>query len=272
MNYLVAKLKGKKGEILKILSTEEKVFEQTYNYDSKKYDPRYKLEDDEMFVLNNFSESHYKNDLIGQSFNTVEYNQIKTNQYREINFLCCAQGELLFFQKMSSNQLYKKKWFQISDTPDLMKNVPILVINDNIDAVYNTKKDTLYFRDIARIKAIFPGVEELYREATVNEVKAFLNNDFIKLTDDYSADKVKTSNRKRIALVIDAMKKYSKKEQNGILKYINEYCPNIEYKNSAFHVGNEEDLKHVLYGLEERYYTTIRTKEKRVANSVTTIA
>ena len=69
--------------------------------------------------------------------------------------------------------LNKKKWFQITEAPDLMKDVPILVIDENVDAIFSKKDDSLYFKKIARIKSIFQGVEELYREATNEEVSTF---------------------------------------------------------------------------------------------------
>lgn len=271
MNYLVARLKGKRGEILKVLSTKLSAFEQPDGFESKEYDPRYKLEDDERFVLENFSRSKYKNELIAQTISTTNLNQIEKNQYSEINYLCSIQGDLVFFQKMNASQLYHKKWFQISGTPDLMKDAPILVINEEPDAVYNKQDDTLAFRNIARIKTVFYGVEELYREATDKEVDTFLKKDFIKPTDDYSVASVKTNNRKRIALAMDTLKRFKKEDQQNIFKYIKDYCPELKFENDAFNISSEEDLKKVLFGIEERYYTTIRTHEKRLANSVTKI-
>ena len=39
----------------------------------------------------------------------------------------------------------------------------------------------------------------------------------------------------------------------------------------AFHVESEDDLKKLLYGIEQRYYTTKVGNEKRLANSITTV-
>ena len=38
-----------------------------------------------------------------------------------------------------------------------------------------------------------------------------------------------------------------------------------------FTIESENDLKSLLYGIEQRYYTTLLGNEKRLANSVTTI-
>ena len=40
-----------------------------------------------------------------------------------------------------------------------------------------------------------------------------------------------------------------------------------ETKKGIFTIGNEEDMKFLLWGIEQRYYTTPVTKENRVANS-----
>lgn len=75
---------------------------------------------------------------------------------------------------------------------------PIIILNNYLDAIYDIENDILYFRDLGRIKPIFKGIEELYREATQQEVTDFLSNDFLELTDEYTALKVKSANRKRI--------------------------------------------------------------------------
>ena len=52
--------------------------------------------------------------------------------------------------------------------------------------------------------------------------------------------------------------------------YIKDYYPNLKLNNGKAQISNEEDLKNILYGLEERFYTTLISKEKRIANSITT--
>ena len=51
--------------------------------------------------------------------------------------------------------------------------------------------------------------------------------------------------------------------------YIKDYYPNLNVNNGKAQISNEEDLKNILYGLEERFYTTLISKEKRIANSIT---
>ena len=51
------------------------------------------------------------------------------------------------------------------------------------------------------------------------------------------------------------------------------YYPHLEYEvdKEIFTINNENEMKYLLWGIEQRYYTTPITKEKRVANSVSRI-
>lgn len=46
--------------------------------------------------------------------------------------------------------------------------------------------------------------------------------------------------------------------------------PDLQYemKKGIFTIGNEEDMKFLLLGIEQRYYTTPMIKENRIANSI----
>ncbi len=145
-------------------------------------------------------------------------------------------------------------------------------MNPFLDAVYDIENDTLYFRNLGRIKPIFKGIDSLYREATQQEVEVFLASDFIELTEEYTALKVKAANRKRIAQVADTLASLNDEQKSQLIDYTNAYCPDIVFENGAFNISSEDQLKRVLYGIEERYYTTQIGQEDRLANSVLTLS
>ena len=93
-------------------------------------------------------------------------------------------------------------------------------------------------------------------------------NDFIQLKQNYNASKVKTANRKRIALAQKTLESLDADSRRNIFTYIGEYCPELKVSATSFEVGDEEELKMLLYGIEQRFYTTIVGGEKRIANSV----
>ena len=64
--------------------------------------------------------------------------------------------------------------------------------------MYLSNSDILYFKTLGKLKVIFPGIEVLHREATQDEVDAFVENDFISLSEITNIS-IGVQNRKRIA-------------------------------------------------------------------------
>lgn len=274
MNYLLSKTKGKKGGIFKVLSSSKDFYPIPDDLNnSKKYDASYKLDEDEWYSIKKFSTQSYSLDFVKKKFTSTDYNQLSMSDYDKIEYLCAYQSDIYFFQKISQTQLIRKRYISLSNTPALIDNESLIIIHKVPDAVYDTAVDTLYFKSLSTISSIFKGIDSLYREATQKETEEFLQSNFIVLGTDYSANKVKKANRKRIAIVMDTLKGFSHKKKKDILKYINGYCKNLPFdsKNGTFTIETEDELKQLLYGIEEKFYTTQVGKEKRLANSVTKI-
>lgn len=272
MNYLLAKTKGKKGGIYKVLSSNKHFFETPGHLtNTKKYDPAYKLDEDEWYSISKFSTQTFSLELLGKKFVSTDYNQLSTGDYDKIEYLCAYQSDVYFFQKISPGQLVRKRYLSLANTPALVDDEPIIIIHKIPDAVYDKGKDILYFKSLSTVSSIFEGIAALYREATQQETEDFLKSNFIELGNGYSADKVKNANRKRIAMAMDTLNGLSGKKKKNMLSYINGYCKNLPFnsKTGTFTIETEEELKLLLYGIEERFYTTQVGKEKRLANSVT---
>lgn len=280
MNYLLAEIKQRKkaDKILKIFQIEEEVYSLPTDLDNPKvYDSDYKLEDDEWFHIPSFKTSDYCIDILKVPFSSVEYNSINQSKLKTVKYLLAHQSydekSYFFFQKISSSHILNKSWFKISNTPVLDKS-PILVINDIADAIYCVEDDVLYFKRLPTLTSIFPKIGDLYKEATQEETQDFLNSDYINLDGDYDANKVGAANRKRIAMAVETLNAFTPEEKTTIFDYIKEYCEEeLPYDDNERHftVNDEEGLKHLLWGIEQRYYTTKVGSEKRVANSVSTL-
>ena len=137
--------------------------------------------------------------------------------------------------------------------------------------MYIQGANTLVFRNLATISSIFPEIDELYREATQAEVVQFLDNDFISLANGFVANKVSKPNRKRIALAMATLDALPPQDKVGMLVYIDGYCGDkVKYDKVAgtFEICDDESLKFLIYGIEQRFYTTQFGQEKRLANSV----
>lgn len=274
MNHLIIQTKGKNNDLFKVLSSKNNIFLLPDDLENPKvYDSDYKLEDDEWFHIPNFSNKEYCLDMLKRPFISSEYNQMGKVDINKFLFLCSYQSGVYFFQKVTPSLIINKKWFRLSNEPAMEEQSPIIVINEIPDAIYIKSKDTLYFKKISSITSIFKGIIELYKEATQLETEEFLSYKFIKLENDYTASKVKTANRKRIALAMNTIKDFTEEQRSSIFSYIKSYCADLSFdkENSKFKINNEEDLKQLLWGIEQRYYTTPIGNEKRVANSVSKI-
>ena len=76
---------------------------------------------------------------------------------------------------------------------------------------------------------------------------------------------------RRIVQATRILKCMDNDQKKIIHDYISDYCPKLRDKENRFKVTNNEDLSMVLYGIQERYYTTLVGQEKRIANSIITL-
>lgn len=270
MSYLMVKLKGKENH-KKILNLDEDswlfpVYDTTH---TQEYDPKYTLDEEECFMLNEFSEKSYFLDILKRDFSDVEYNTLTEIKESKIEFVFWINESNYYFQRVTPSQIVERKFLNFKRN-QLIEDGPSLVIKDEADAFYDKKNDVLYFKSLNAIKGIFPGIDYLFREATAEEVEVFLNQDFIKLDNGYGVDSVKTYNRKRIGLVNSLLKQMDKKQLNNTLKYVRKYCNDLKFddEEKRFILESEGDLKSLVFGIDQRFYTTEVSKEKRLANSV----
>lgn len=273
MNLLLAKTKGTRGNYFRIIADEE-IFRLPNDLNNTvEYQADHKLDEDSWFAIADFSQKDFCIEFLTRRFVSTEYNQMAQADFNNVEYLCSHQTGVYYFQKVSSKQLIQKKYFTLSDEPTLYTDAPIIVINSYADAIYVKTDDILYFKSLSAIASIFRGIDILYREATQEEVEEFLENDFISLEDDFTANSVKKANRKRIALAMESLQRFTKKQKKAIFGYIKEYCEDLNFdeENEHFAITNEGDLKKLLYGIEQRYYTTKFGGEKRLANSITTL-
>ena len=127
---------------------------------------------------------------------------------------------------------------------------------------------------ISCISSIFKGIDELFKEATNEEVVKFLSESFISLKNDFAVKSVSKPNRKRIALAMESLNNMSHQERCDILTYIDGYCKDklvFNSTNSQFEISKDDELKYLLYGIHQRFYTAPFGGQKRLANSVQVI-
>lgn len=271
MNPVFVKLKSK--EFRKIVSLEnEEIYpaRQSLFQNAVDYTPEYKLEEDEWFKITNFSKNDYgiKN-LLKQNFDSVDFNSLTKQEFDEIDFLFTEIEQSIFFQNIPKSQLLKKKMIgSFGENFKYIAESKQIFIKEIPDAVYDAQTDTLHFRKLESITGIFKGIDQLYREATTEETENFLKNGFISLGNEYDVSKVKIPNRKRIALATDILNNLTATDKKNIFNYISKYCSDLKKDENSFLISSEADLKLILFGIQQRFYTTPVGNEKRIANSV----
>ena len=235
------------------------------------YSPDHNLDEDSWFKVEQFSQQPFCIDLLKTDFDSKGYDDLKKEQFPNIVYIFSVQGGDFYFQKITSSLFIRKKIIGFGEAAEIEESSNRLVINDQPDAIYFKKSDTLIFRNLAAISGIFKGVDTLYREATQQETEKFLQTKFVDLKNNYDASKVSKPNRKRIALAMDSLEKLSNQEQVDILAYIGDYCGQklkFDQATKKFEISTDDELKLLLYGIEQRFYTTLFGQERRLANSV----
>ncbi|MVX63112.1 hypothetical protein GKZ28_05290 [Clostridium chromiireducens] len=276
MNHVIAKLRLRQGsessKFRKLLSNITLYSLPNDLTNNVVYDPATILDEGEWFSIGNFSQKTFFLQFLSEYTDSVAYSQIEPTQISNIDFMCtCQNRNEFYFQKVTKSQLLEKKVITIGDRFEYNPNSKNIVIHDTADAIYLKNNDTLFFKKLSAITGIFKGIDQLFREATTAETEAFLDKDFINLQEDFCADSVKQPNRKRIALAMEALNNFDENQKNIVFNSVKEYCPQLVAEDNTFSIKTENDLTLLLYGIDQRFYTTPDGKEKRIANSVITL-
>ena len=123
------------------------------------------------------------------------------------------------------------------------------------------------FQKLETISSIFKGIEILFREATEEETKLFLQSDFISLGTEMNVSKVGKTSRKSVALAMTVLNSFNAEEKKRVMEYTKNYT-SLQQDEKGFIIETEEDLKKLMWGIFERYYETPVSKKTRVANSI----
>lgn len=270
MGLLLAR-KNKEREFHKVLNTTNNIYSISGDYrdNAIEFRPDIALDDNSWFFINCFSDKPYCWPILIQAISTAELNELKEVKNTDIEILLEYRNDMFFIQKIThSKVITTKKFFgAFKDGCEIKEVRDSIEISRLPTAIYDQRADKLYFKKFNSLTGIFDGIIELYREATDDEVNTFLQSSFIKL-NNFGVNDVKIENRKRIAAVQQDICNWKINEWQAVLDYIHSYAVELNYENNTFTINNEKELKLLLRGLEQRFYTTIVGEKKYIANSV----
>lgn len=269
--YVKIRQRGKENKYRKLLSTDKEIYlgRAELIQDSVPYSDKTLLGEGEWYYIPEFSKTDFSIDIVQERFDPVDFYKFAAGDFNRIAYVFVEERDELYFQNITKSKLIRhKRIVHMGEEFKYDEGGMSITLNEWPDAIYTREEDRLYFRKLTSVTKIFTGIDQLYREATEDETKKFLERNFITLKSDFSSERVKTANRKRIALAEDTLSGLEETEQEKIFSYIGEYCPALKCADGSFEVENETDLKMLLFGIEQRFYTTPVGKEKRIANSV----
>lgn len=273
MNHVLARAKGHgKRTIFKLLS-DTTIYDN--HFPSQKacveYSPDHNLDEDSWFKISDFSKQEFCIDLVKKDFVAAEYDDLPKEMFFKLSYLCAVQDGSFCFQKLTPSLFVAKKMIAFGEVATLEKSDRRLVVNSIPDAIYSKQSDVMVFKNLATVSSIFKGIDVLYKEATDDEVKSFFGQPLVEAEGDFDVSKVSKPNRKRIALAMDTLAGIPNDELGQMIGYVQEYCGGklkIDAEAQKVKIANDDDLKLLLYGIEQRFYTTPFGKERRLANSV----
>jgi hypothetical protein len=275
MNHVFAKLRQRiRNKYRIILSTEERIYPELdfalLRQSSYPYSPSTLLESDEWFFIGNATHQGYAQELLRRgNADTVEFDALDEQDFENIDFLWVRENAYLCFQRVSRAKLISKRSIHfLGGRCRFEGNRREIPINKFPDAVYAPSDNRLYFRRLDAITSIFNGIDQVYRTATDEEVAQFLQSRFISLQNGYDVSHVGIANRKRLALAQRRLDEASDEDKGRLFQYVGEYCPQLRADNGAFQIGSDDNLKMLLFGIDQRFYTTPVGDERRLANSV----
>lgn len=236
------------------------------------YNPNTLLDDNMAYKISRFSTKEYCIDILKNTFNDPDYNEYSNALNKE--FLLNVVDNVYYFQRITPAMLRPKRILRISNNVskqsisfEQTKRGETITLQTQPDAIYDKDKDELQFIKLNAIKRFFVGIDTLYREATNDEIKKFLNQDFIQVGKNFSFDLVMGNNRKKIALLKDKYSNCSNDEKSVLRKYIHNYDSHLTFDGNVFEISSNKELTNLLRGLDEDYYTKPIENQKYVANS-----
>lgn len=233
------------------------------------YDPGTNLDSGEWFVIPNFSDREFSLEVLRTGIDSSSIDELRKDQFDKISYLMAVQNDDFFFQRIKTTSFLRRKSIVLGDVAIVEEPRKRIIVNAEPDAIYLKSQNSLLFRDLVAVSAIFKDIDVLFREATDDQVQQFLDQDFV-LTD-LGVDAVSKPNRKRIALALETLDDMSTDERSEVVSYIKEYGgDSLQYddESNQFMVQTDEELKMLAFGIEQRFYTTRVRSERRLANSV----
>ena len=182
MDQVIAKIRSRDKKKLFKLISDQTLFDNinVSTGNCTEYNPDHNLDEDSWFIIDDFSNKAYCLEFLKAEFLSSDYDELTKDNFHKIDYVCAIQGDNYCFQKATKSLfINKKKFISFGEAARLENLDNSLSINSLPDAIYQKSNDSLVFRNLSSLTTIFKGIDELYKEATKEEVEEFLEEPFI---------------------------------------------------------------------------------------------
>ena len=268
--------KGKNEKKVKRIVKSDKPDYKNYNSEEfiqTEFSIHYKLEKNEIFYIK-YDERvkgliKNKDVLEINNKNTSLFDEITSEDWKNLDFIVYVDEDMLYFQRIVGKKYLTTKKFlgMCTGTPSLKEEQEGIEINEYSDFSFSRSEERIYFRDFLKVSKILNGMDELYREASVEETKTFLNSEFIK-SEKIDIKTISVSKREKIAQAIDKLKDM---DIESLIEYGKKYSAEVFLDDKVF-VKDAKDIDIALKIIFEKFDTTEVTHQKREINSSKTLS
>lgn len=236
------------------------------------FNKKYLAEEDEiLFIELSDDNQNFIQPFINNVTSSASLNLIPENCCSKVNLLYvgCEVSTNVYnikFQRIWNKYYFKKTWFSLSlNDCNIKKNASLIMLTGNTDLFWESNTKRLYFKNFKTAKAIFPQLENFYRKATEADLTQFKNSPLISVPNN---SKFGERALKKIASIIDD-KVLDSKNIADLQSYAQEYnqtFPPLE--GNKIKIASNKDVELLYKLLNELFYTTQGSHEKRAVNSI----
>ncbi|MDR1033158.1 MAG: hypothetical protein LBL41_00040 [Bifidobacteriaceae bacterium] len=276
-----AKLKGNKGEH-KIVFNNKDDLEKLDFFNAPeipsecaiKFDAEKNLEADEWFYI----ELDEKHKVMLEPYcksisSSFDLRTITAEDYPRVETLYKVtrneEGKffIVFLKITKAYYIISKSSLMYRKYPDISTRENVIDLPIRQDAYFDGEK-RIYFKKFFTIRSMFNNVDDYYREATKEEVKAIKASNMFDIDNGF---KIKIRNLKHIAMIFDddSISLNDISIQNKLKAYVEKYKGHEITIDSdgKFKIKNNAELAIVLKALRGHYYVSEITNEKMEATS-----
>ena len=268
MVNIYGKTDDKKSQFLKVAEIEDSliVFPELSFEEPQIFSGKWKKDDEEIYYIDLSEDLDIINEYIDVIASSTDVNVVDKQNFPNLHVIFVeGKDNSIKFQRIYNKYFFKKCFLTFPDSSvcQINNNQEIITLTGKVDAYWNNNEKRLYFESFMIAKTIFPKINKFYREATESDIENFSNINILQVKKvDYGSRA-----RKKIAQMLDD-DVFKDKTLEDLKEYAERYEQGFpEVENGKIKLENNKDIELIYDIVNQLFYTTDLTGEKRKTNS-----